>query len=175
MKPSGLRILLAAAALAAGLPAWADGPQVGFVDVDRVLEQSRTGQQSKLQLDREADGFNRELQQITESARKIQEDLDKNSLTMSNSDRADRERRINELRVQFDRKKEAFAEEFSQHRDQEVGAVLKLVERAVAKVAEEDKLELVVNKAVMVAAAVDITQKVIRRLDDALPDAANKK
>jgi outer membrane protein len=175
MKQSGWKIIPAAAAIAASFSAWGEGPQIGFVDMDKIFQESRLGQQSKSELDNEAAGFARELEQLNESARQVQEDLDKNTLTLSDRDRTQRERRIGELRAQFDRKKEAFNEEYGQHRGQAVEALLKLIQRAVAKVADQDQLELVVNRAVMVNGSIDITQKVIRSLDDASSDSGGKK
>ncbi len=175
MKPHGGMIVFAAAALAASFSAFAQGREIGFVDVDRVFQESRAGQQSKSELDKEAAGYSRELEQVNETARKLQEDLDRNALTLSERDRAERQRRIGELKARFDRRKETFTEEFGQHRGQAIADMLKRVEKVVAKIAERDQLELVVNRAVTVDASIDITDKVIRGLDDTLPDSPDRK
>ncbi len=164
---------IAAAAALAASAARAEG-QVGFVDVDRVFAESRSGQQSKSELDNEVAGFTRELDELNESARSVQQDLEKNTLTLSERERAQRERRIGELKAQFDRKKRAFGEEYDQHREQALADLLKRVEKSVAKIAEQDHLDVVVNRAVAVDASVDITRKVISDLDQALPEPGGK-
>lgn len=173
MKRCAAALLGLAAALAAFAVRAAD--QVGFVDVDRVFAESRAGKQSKADLDNEAAGYSRELQQLNESAASAQQDLDKNGLTLSEGDRAQRLRRIGEIRAQFDRRKQEFSEEYGQHRDDAVAALLKQVEKSVAKVAEQAHLDVVVNRAVAVAAPADITNKVIADLDRATPDPAAAK
>jgi len=170
-----LFVLAAAASLAVCIPAWAEGRQVGYVDMDRVFQQSRAGQQSKSDLDNEAAGYNRELNDINETASKVREDLDKNSITLSDRERSQREHRIAELKSQFDRKKQAFAEEFAQHRDQAFADMLKRVEKATAKVAADEKLDVVINRAVTVNPSVDITDKVVRTLDEASPASGDAK
>ena len=158
-----LFVLAAAASLAVCIPAWAEGRQVGYVDMDRVFQQSRAGQQSKSDLDNEAAGYNRELNDINETASKVREDLDKNSITLSDRERSQREHRIAELKSQFDRKKQAFAD------------MLKRVEKATARVAADEKLDVVINRAVTVNPSVDITDKVVRTLDEASPASGDAK
>ncbi len=170
----GAAALLGLAAACAAFAARAEG-EIGFVDVDRVFAESRAGKQSKADLDNEAAGYSRELQKINESAASAQQDLDKNGLTLSEGDRAQRLRRIGELRAQFDRKKQEFGEEYSQHRDDAVAELLKRVEKSVAKVAEQQHLDLVVNRAVAVAGRADITSKVIADLDQSAPEPAPAK
>ncbi len=173
MKRCAAALLGMAAALAA-FAAQAAG-QVGFVDVDRVFAESRVGKQSKADLDNEAAGYSRELQQLNDSAASVQQDLDKNGLTLSEGDRAQRLRRIGEIRAQFDRKKQQFSEEYGQHRDDAVAELLKQVEKSVAKVAEQDRLDVVVNRAVAVSKPADITNRVIADLDQSTPDRAAPK
>ncbi len=161
-------VLGAAAALSA-FAARAEG-QIGFVDVDRVFAESRAGKQAKADLDNEAAGYKRELDRINQTAAGVQQDLDKNGLTLSEGDRAQRLRRIGELKADFDRKNRDFNEEWSQHRQEAEADVLKKVGQSVARVAEREHLDLVVSRAVAVASPADITTKVIEELDRSTPD-----
>jgi len=166
------RVWAVAVAMAAFIgwgSAHAQAVSLGFVDVDRILQESKPGQQSRAELDEEAAGYNRKLEEISAEARKIQEDLDKNGVTMSERDRTQRERRIEDLKLQFERRKQEFSEEFGDHRQLAVQALLKRVEQVVARVAAAEKIDLVVGRAVAVASRVDITAKVIQALENSPP------
>jgi outer membrane protein len=158
--------LLAALALPAG-SAWADGPQIGFVDMERVFAESRPGRLSKEALDVEAAGYSRELNGFVERARVLQDELTRNGLTLSGAERDRREREIRDLNAQFERKKSEYTEEWTHHRQEAFDALAKHVQGTVVKIAEAEKLEVVVSRAVAVNSSVDITAKIIRALDDA--------
>jgi outer membrane protein len=169
MIKRGLAAVVAVAACLAWGTGRAQEMQIGFVDVDRIFEESRSGQQSRSDLDGEAAGYNRRLEDITAEARKIQEELDKNALTMSEREREQRERRLADLKVQFERRKQEYAEEFEEHRQSAIRSLLQRVEQVVARIAQADQLDVVVGRAVAVGSRADITKKVIQAMDEAEP------
>ncbi len=96
----------------------------------------------------------------------MQENLEKNAVTMSESERARREREFNDLNRDFQRKQREAREDFNQRRNEELSGVIERANRAVKQIAETDKLDIVIQEAVWASPRIDITDKVIKLLDD---------
>jgi outer membrane protein len=159
--------LFAAVAMGAGAPALAQSMQVAYINLERVMIESGPGKQQKSELDREAAEYTRELEQITERGRSIEEDLKKNALVMSEEDRRSRERELQSLQQQFERKKTQYSEDFEAHRREAIETVHRRILAMVARIAQERKIDVVINQAVWVSNAIDLTPDVMRALDAA--------
>ncbi len=140
--------------------------QVGFVDFDRVFAESAVGKRSREGLETEMGRYNRELEGLTQEARKLQEELERNALTLSESDKFSRERDIRSLNSRFEQKKAEFSEDYEVRRREAVDAMVRRIQAAIEKIAKEDRFDLIVNRAVAVNKGADITEKVIRRVDE---------
>jgi outer membrane protein len=178
MKPGIASLILVLTLWTAAAPAPAQSPAaaasavapVGFVDYDRVFAESRPGRRSREMLEADASRFTGELEGLTREARSIQEDVTRNALTMSEEDRRRRESDISSLNMRFEQRKSQYAEDLEQLRREAVAAMMQRIRVAVARIAQAENFELIVNRAVAVNSGVDITDKVIRSLD-AEPEA----
>jgi outer membrane protein len=142
---------------------------IGFVDYDRVIAESRVGQHNRQELESEAQKAGAELARMNEEARKLQDDLNRNAVTMSESEKLRHERDLRALGERFEQRKAEYAEDFEHHRNEVVGAMLQKIRESAGKIAQAENLDLVVNRAVAVSPRVDITAKVVRALDEAEP------
>lgn len=165
------RVALAVAigAMLAPLAVQAQEGAIGFVDYDRVIAESRVGQHNRQELEAEAQKASAELARMNEEARKLQDDLNRNGVTMSESERVRRERDLRALGERFEQRKAESAEDFEHHRNELVGAMLERIRESAGKIAQAENLEVIVNHAVAVSPRVDITAKVVRALDEAEP------
>jgi len=95
--------------------------------------------------------------------------MEKNAVTMSESERSRREREFNDLNRDFQRKQREFREDLNQRRNEELAAVLERANRAVRAIAEAEKYEIIFQEAVWASPKIDITDRVIKSLDDTKP------
>jgi outer membrane protein len=88
---------------------------------------------------------------------------------MSEADRQKRERELGDLSREFQRKQREFREDLNQRRNEELSGVLERANRAVRQIAETEKLDIVFqnDQAVWASPRIDITEKVIKALNDA--------
>jgi len=98
--------------------------------------------------------------------RKMQEDLEKNSVTMNESERRNKQRELGELNLDFQRKQREFREDLNQRRNEELAAVLEQANRAIKAIAESEKYDIIFQEAVYASPRIDITDKVIKALAD---------
>jgi outer membrane protein len=155
------------AAVAAASPALAQSG-IGFVSLDRILKEAPAAQRAQKKLEQEFSTRGQELSRLAEQLKKMQENLEKNAVTMSESERQKREREFADLSRDFQRRQREFNEDLGHRRKEEFEGVLERANRAVREIAEAEKLDVVFQNEQVVWAStrVDITDKVIKALDD---------
>lgn len=161
-----VRWTLSAALVAAG-PALAQS-SIGFVSLDRILREAPAAQRAQKKLEQEFSQRGQELSKLAEQLKKMQENLEKNAVTMSESERQKREREFGDVNRDFQRRQREFNEDLGHRRKEEFEGVLERANRAVRQIAEAEKLDVVLQneQVVWASARIDITDKVIKALDD---------
>ena len=156
-------------ALASG-PALAQS-RIGYVSLDRILRDATPAQRAQKKIEAEFAKRDQELAKIAEQIKRMQENLDKNSVTMSEADRSRRERDFNDANREFQRKQREFREDLTARRNEELSAIIARANEVIRKMAEADKLDVVFqnDQVVWASSKIDITDKVIKALDDARP------
>jgi outer membrane protein len=160
--------LLALLALTGGASAQAEG-RIGFVNLDRILRDAAPAQRAQKKLEGEFARREQEMAKMAESIKRMQEALEKNVMTMSESERGKREREFGEANREFQRKQRELREDFNQRRNEELSGILERANRAVRQIAEAEKFDIIFQEAVFASPRIDITDKVIRALDDGAP------
>jgi outer membrane protein len=143
--------------------------KIGYVMLDRILREAPAAQRAQKKIELEFSKREQDLARTGEQLKKMQENLEKNSVTMSESDRQKREREIGDLSRDFQRRQREFREDLNQRRNEELSGVLERANRAVRQIAEAEKLDIVFqnDQAVWASPQIDITDKVIKALGDA--------
>jgi outer membrane protein len=159
-----LSVVGVAPAVAQGEPA-----RVGFVSLDRILRDAAPAQRAQKKIEAEFAKRDQELGRSEQDLKKRQDALEKNAVTMSEADRRNREREFNEMTREFQRKRREFQEDLNSRRNEELSGVLERANAAVKRIAETEKFDIVFQDAVWASPRIDITDKVIRALDDTRP------
>ncbi|MHB8667000.1 MAG: OmpH/Skp family outer membrane protein [Burkholderiales bacterium] len=151
--------------LIAGSAAAADY-KIGFVNTEKVFRDAAPAVRAQKKIEQEFAKRDQDIQKMAEQIRKLQESLEKNSATMSESDRRNKEREFGEMSKDFQRKQREFREDLNQRRNEELAAVLERANRAIKAIAESEKYDIIFQEAVYASPRIDITDKVIKALDD---------
>ena len=165
---TAIHVVLLAGLLAANGSVLAQG-KIGFVNLDRIIRDAPAAQRAQKKIESEFSKRDQELAKMADQLKKMQEALEKNAVTMSESDRQKREREFNDTTREFQRKQREFREDLNQRRNEELGAVLERANRAVKQIAEAEKYDIIFQDAVWANPRIDITEKVIKSLDDSKP------
>jgi outer membrane protein len=165
-----LLILASLAGLLAGVPAGAQAEgRIGFVNLDRILRDAAPAVRAQKKIEGEFSKREQELAKLAEGLKRMQEQLEKNAVTMSEADRRTREREFNDQSREFQRKQREFREDLNQRRNEELAGVLDRANRAVRQIAEQEKFDIIFQEAVYASPRIDITERVIKLLDDTRP------
>jgi outer membrane protein len=140
--------------------------KVGFVNLDRILRDAAPAVRAQKKIEAEFSKRDQELARLADQLKRLQEQLEKNAVTMSETDRRNRERDLGEQSREFQRKQREFREDLNQRRNEELAAVLDRANKVVRQIAESEKFDLILQEAVFASPRIDITEKVIKALDD---------
>jgi len=158
--------LLTFAALSmAGMPVWAQS-KIGFVSLDRILREAPAAQRAQKKLEQDFSKRDQDIAKLAEQLKKMQENLEKNSVTMPESERQKREREFNDTNREFQRKQREFREELNQRKQEEFAVVIERANKAIRVIAEAEKYDAIFQDAVYANPQADITEKVIKAMDD---------
>lgn len=160
-----LKYLLAASFIVIAGSASAAELKIGYVQVDKILQEAPQTAESGKKLEKEFSPRTQELERMQKQIRDQESALDKNSLTMSETERRNKERDISNLKIEFQRKQRELREDVNLRKNEELGSLQDRINKAVTSVAETEGYDLVVYSGVAYASKkVDITDKVLKSL-----------
>jgi outer membrane protein len=139
--------------------------KIGYVQVDKILQDAPQTAESGKKLEREFTSRTQELERLQKQIKDIETALDKDSLTMTEADRKNKERDASNLKIDFQRKQRELREDVNLRKNEELGALQDKINKAVTAVSEAEGYDLVVYGGVAYAnKKIDITDKVLKSL-----------
>jgi outer membrane protein len=139
--------------------------KIGYVQVEKILQDAPQTTESSKKLEKEFAPRSQELEKMQKQIRDIETALDKDSLTMSETDRKNKERDVSNLKIDFQRKQRELREDVTMRKNEELSALQDRINKAVTAVSEAEGYDLVVYSGVAYASKkVDITDKVLKSL-----------
>ena len=160
-KQFAVPLILAFAFAAA--PALAD-TKIGFVNTERLIREAPLSVAAQKKLEREFAARDQELQKLAKQARDLQAQLDKDGVTMSDSERKAKERDLGNLNRDLQRQGREFREDLNLRRNEELGQIQERARKAIQDIARAEKFDLIVEQAVYVDPKNDITDRVMKAL-----------
>ena len=165
MKNKIIASLSLMAALAAGDAA--AELKIGYVNTQRLFRDAPVAVKAQKKLDTEFSKRDQELQKLAKQLQSKQENLEKNALTMAESDRRNQEREIAEMTRDIQRKQREFREDLNLRQNEEMAGILERANKVIKQIAEAEKFDLILQDAVFVSQKLDITERVIKALGEA--------
>ncbi|HQT00146.1 MAG TPA: OmpH family outer membrane protein [Thiobacillus sp.] len=157
-------VLPLAAALAFSASALAADTKIGFVNTERLLREAPLSVTAQKKLEKEFAARDQELRKLAKQARDLQAQLDKDGVTMSDSERKAKERDLGNLNRDLQRQGREFREDLNLRRNEELGQIQERARKVIQDIARAEKYDLIVEQAVFVDPKSDITDRVMKAL-----------
>lgn len=158
--------VLAVVCLSLGMPTFAQEVKVGAINSERILRDSAPAKAAQAKLEQEFSKRDKDLQEMSQRLKASAEKLDKDSAVMTESERVRRQRELTDMDREFQRKQREFREDLNLRRNEELSQVLERANRVIRQIAEQKKYDLIVQEGVFVSQRIDITDEVIRTLNN---------
>lgn len=158
-------LIAAALLVSAQMPAVAMADaKIGFVNTDRIFREAAPALKAQKKLEKEFASREQDLQKMAKQARDLQSQLEKDGVTMSDTDRHNKERDLANLNREFQRSQREFREDLNLRRNEELAAVQDRANKVIQNIAETEKFDLILQEAVYFSPRIDITDKVLKAL-----------
>ena len=139
--------------------------KIGFVEVQKILKNAPQTVEANKKLEKEFTKRTARLKKVVKSIKDKESAFRKNSMTMSEGERAKKQKEIQSLKIDAQRTEREVREDIDIRRREEIAKVQAQVNIAVEKVAKEQGYDLVLYQGVAYAGKkVDITSTVIKAL-----------
>ncbi|MGQ0442939.1 MAG: OmpH family outer membrane protein [Methylophilaceae bacterium] len=139
--------------------------KVGYVQVDKILQDAPQTAESGKKLEREFSPRSQELDRMQKQIRDIEASLDKEGVTLAEAERRSKEREVASLKIEFQRKQRELREDINLRKNEELSSLQDRINKAVQTVSETEGYDLVVYGGVAFASKkIDITDKVLKLL-----------
>jgi outer membrane protein len=164
LKWAVLPSLLAAVAVAA--PARGQELKIGYVNSERIMRDSAPARAATQKLEQEFAKRDKDLQEMGVRLKAAADKLEKDAPVLAEAERVKRQREVADMDREFQRRQREFREDLNQRRNEEIQALLEKAQRVVRQIADQEKFDLIVQDAVFFSPRVDITDKVLRALNN---------
>ncbi len=140
--------------------------KIGFVNTERVFREAAPAQKAQKKLEKEFATRDQELQKMAKQAKDLQAYLEREGVTISETERRNKERDLANLNRDFQRSQREFREDLNLRRNEELSAVQERANKAIIAIAESEKFDLILQEAVYASHRIDVTEKVLKALSE---------
>ena len=140
--------------------------KIGFVNTDRVFKEAAPAIRSQKKLQEEFAPRDQEIKAVNVRATEVKAKLEKDGLTMAESEKRALESDLARLSREIQRLQREFREELNLRKQEELKVILRIANEEIDKIAAEEKYDLILQEAVYRSERLDITDKVIKALED---------
>jgi outer membrane protein len=140
--------------------------KIGFVSTERVFREAAPAVKALKKLEKEFAGRDQEIQKLSKQVKDLQALMEKEAMTMSESQRREREGELARLTRDLQRMQREFREDLNLRKNEELAQVLQRANEVIKQIAETEKFDLILQEAVYRSPRIDITDKVIKALAD---------
>jgi outer membrane protein len=169
MKPL-FRHLVSASLLglsAFSLTAHADDFRAGFVSTDRIFREANMAKAAQVKLEQEFSKREKDLVDLRNGLKSASDKFEREAPTLSDTQRATRQKSLVEQDREFQRKTREFQEDLNARKNEELQQVIDRANKVVRQVAEAEKYDVILQEAIYINPKYDITDKVIKALNTA--------
>jgi len=167
MKIFSFNAVLVAAVLATSASlAQAQELKIGYVNSERVLRDAAPAKAAQAKLVAEFSKRERELADTAAKLKASSDQLERDAPTLAESERSRRQRDLVEQDREFQRKRREFQEDLNQRKNEELTGVVERANKVIKQIFETEKYDLILQEAVFAGPRIDITDKVIKSLDN---------
>jgi len=138
--------------------------KIGFIDAERINRESLPAERATKKLEKEFAPREQDLRKLEQQIKALQGQLEKDGLTMSESDRRNKEQELGRQSREFQRLQREFREDLNLRRNEELSALFERANKVIKQIAEAEKYDLIIQEAVYRSSRIDITDKVLKAL-----------
>ena len=142
--------------------------KIGVVNTEKILRESLPAIQAQKKIEQEFMPRDEDIKRMAVQYKILQDKLEKDSIAIEEAERRSLERNLANLSREYQRAQRQMREDFSVRQNEEYSVILERTNRAISKIAEKEKYDLILQlqDSVYRSQRIDITDKVIKALEN---------
>ena len=162
------RLMLALAVALAARASSAQGAKIGYVDVQRAVQEVEEGKQARAKLKTELDQKRANLDQKRATLEKMKADYDKQAPVLSEPEKRKRQEDLQKAFIEAQNEAGQMQEELTGKEQEAMQNISKRLLAVVAEISDKENFSFVLDKAALLyaPAASDVTNEVVRRYNE---------
>ncbi len=158
-------VMVAVAVVTASWAAQAQELKIGYVNSDRVLREATMAKAAQAKLETEFSKRKKEIDDIAARLKVASDKLDKDAVTLPESERTRRQRDLLDQDRDLQRRSREFQEDLNQRKNEELASVVERANKVIKQIFDQEKYDLIIQEVIFAGPRVDITKKVIDALN----------
>lgn len=163
--------LLAMVALCGGVlaqsPAMAQAApsRIGYVFTERLYTESKLAKAADIKIDAEFSKRQKSNKEMFARLKALSEKFDTDAPTLAEPERTRRYREVLDLDKEMQRLDREFREDLLQRKNEERANIAQKAYKLIEQIAEQEKLDVVLQESAWYSPRIDITDKILKQLD----------
>ena len=137
--------------------------KLGFINTERVYQESKQAQASQKTLEKEFSKRQAALQKLQQEGLKLEKQLAENK--MQGAEREAATRKWSDLVQKFRKQQAQFAEDYNLRRNEEFAALQNNANRVIVQLAKKEGYDVILQDVIYVNSKFDITDSVIKAMN----------
>ncbi len=161
-------VCIAIASMSEFFVAFAGDLKIGVVNTEKILRESLPAVQAQKEIEQEFVPRDAAIKKMAAQAKTLQDKLERDSITMEDTERRSLERKLANLSREYQRTQRQMREDLSARHNEEYSVILERTNRVISKIAETERYDLILQlqDSVYRSQRIDITDKVIKAIDN---------
>ena len=158
--------LLLAVLCAAPLAQAQTGPsRIGFVFTERLMTESKMAKAADAKIQAEFSKRQKTTEEMVAKFKQMSEKFDSDAPRLTDIERTRRARELFDMEKDVQRMQREFQEDLFQRKSEERAAIAQKAYKLIEQIAEQEKLDAVLQEAAWSSPRIDITDKILKQLD----------
>ncbi len=168
MKRIVRRLLVVLWVMVSAAPVAAQDIKVGVVNAGLILEKAPQAEQAGVKLEEEFAPREKQIRELQDAARSLEEQIKRDGATWSESQRARKERELNRRMRELQREQAAFRDDLNLRRNEELARLQEEIHAVIVELAKREHFDLILSEgagAVYASERIDITDEVLELME----------
>ena len=139
--------------------------RIGYVFTERLMTESKLAKQADAKIEAEFSKRQKASKDMLARLKSMSEKFDADNISLAEPERTKRYREVAELEKDIQRTQREFNEDLLQRKSEERANIAQKAYKLIELIAEQEKLDVVLQEAAWSSSRIDITDKIIKLLD----------
>lgn len=139
--------------------------KIGYVYTERLMTESKLAKAADAKIEAEFSKRQKQIQDSIARFKTMSDKFDAEAATLAEPERTKRARELIDMDKDVQRTQREFREDLIQRKSEERATIAAKAYKLIEQIAEQEKLDVVLQESIWTSSRIDLTDKVLKQLD----------